>query len=316
MTPKIIYLDQNKWIELAKANLNSCTSEDLRAILVKCKDLTGCGKAIFPLAWTHFVETGNSGDWSRRRNLADIMIELSNGHTILPQSQLTFLEMENVISAEFGCNVDRENFAVIGKGIGFAFGKNINDFPSGHLNPNAKVAFNDYLNSPELMRLVLMGVDESNRQITKTMIRDLAKNHASLYELVREKMVNMTDSSRKDMVIADLVYCLRNELNLILDKLDLSINDFFKLGKEKILEIFRNIPTLHVEVELSLERNKHWNRKIDPNDTRDISMLSVAIPYCDVVITESFWSNVVQRKGLDVEYKTVISKKLEAINNI
>ena len=53
--------------------------------------------------------------------------------------------------------------------------------------------------------------------------------------------------------------------------------------------------------------------KIDKNDFSDILFLSVAIPYCDIVIAEKTWTNIAINKKLDKKFNTKISKNLEIL---
>ena len=42
------------------------------------------------------------------------------------------------------------------------------------------------------------------------------------------------------------------------------------------------------------------------NDSMDLAVVSMAVPYCDVVVTEKFWGTLVHRHGFDSEYGTEI----------
>ncbi len=72
------------------------------------------------------------------------------------------------------------------------------------------------------------------------------------------------------------------------------------------MSFFSEVPTLEVEIELAVARNENWNKAIQPNDIEDIAFLSVAIPYCDIVITESFWRHEVHKAKLDEKYNTIV----------
>jgi len=95
-----------------------------------------------------------------------------------------------------------------------------------------------------------------------------------------------------------------------LELANVTLSDFLGLGKERLMEFMSEVPTLDVEIEIATTRDDHWNRKVDPNDMVDISVLSVAVPYCDILVTEKFWAHVVKTKHLDEKYDTFVTYEL------
>ncbi|MGW9131967.1 hypothetical protein [Streptomyces sp. NPDC055681] len=52
------------------------------------------------------------------------------------------------------------------------------------------------------------------------------------------------------------------------------------------------------------------------NDLRDIDALSLAIPYCDVVVTDGkTWDTAVNRAHLDREFDTAIFRRMSDVAN-
>ena len=72
------------------------------------------------------------------------------------------------------------------------------------------------------------------------------------------------------------------------------------------MAFFADVPTLDVETELAVARNEDWNKGIHTNDSDDIAFLSVAIPYCDIVVTEKYWRHRVKTAKLNKKYETII----------
>ena len=92
--------------------------------------------------------------------------------------------------------------------------------------------------------------------------------------------------------------------------------ELFSIGAEKLNVFWENVPTLNVEIELNVGRNEHWDRKIEPNDATDISFLNVAIPYCDVLVVEKYFHNLMKQIGLGEKYKTQVFKDLNDLEGI
>ena len=74
----IVYLDQNKWIELARvqAGLESGPTADLYAQLVTAVQ---SGLVLFPLSASHVLETSKRNDPISRGHLAETQAKLSRG---------------------------------------------------------------------------------------------------------------------------------------------------------------------------------------------------------------------------------------------
>jgi hypothetical protein len=49
---------------------------------------------------------------------------------------------------------------------------------------------------------------------------------------------------------------------------------------------------------------------VHQHDFNDLAYLRVAIPYCDVVIGENYWSDRVKNNKLDLKYGTKVSTNL------
>jgi len=68
MPARIIYLDQNKWIELARAVSGKATPE-LNQVLDILRESKRLGLNVFPLSLGHFIETNKRRDLESRSRL-------------------------------------------------------------------------------------------------------------------------------------------------------------------------------------------------------------------------------------------------------
>jgi hypothetical protein len=85
------------------------------------------------------------------------------------------------------------------------------------------------------------------------------------------------------------------------------IYNFFKGWNEKeLMDFIKEIPTFYVLFNLSYQNEKNYNRRINRNDIYDISSLSIAIPYCDIVVTEKHFASIAKSVKLDEIYNTII----------
>jgi len=89
--------------------------------------------------------------------------------------------------------------------------------------------------------------------------------------------------------------------------------DFFDLGPVGTTEFFSRVPTLHVDRELLVYRDKQWTRQVEPNVLNDLWYLVEAVPYCDVVVTEHFWRRGIREQRLDAKYGTIVLSNLNEL---
>lgn len=84
---KLIYLDQNVWIDLREVKTPQAT-----ACLDACRTAVSCGKALFPLAYPSIAETVEISDIPTRLRQADLLDSLSLGVTF--RSSVVLLRLE------------------------------------------------------------------------------------------------------------------------------------------------------------------------------------------------------------------------------
>src|SRR5262245_19444242 len=82
--PKCLILDQNKWIDLARAHYNKPGGELFREVLRVAREAVSAGKLIIPFSMINAVEAMAARDSDRRERLARFMVDLSQNQTIMP----------------------------------------------------------------------------------------------------------------------------------------------------------------------------------------------------------------------------------------
>ena len=77
-----VYLDQNKWIDLARAATGHPQGERFLDTLRELREAVREGRARFVLSCAHYFETARAGDPQRRINVATVMRDLSRFESI------------------------------------------------------------------------------------------------------------------------------------------------------------------------------------------------------------------------------------------
>jgi hypothetical protein len=93
-----VYLDQAKWIDLARALHGRADGARFRDALDVARHSVRMGLVQFPLSTGHYIETWRIGDDGRRARLAQAMIELSQGRTLARPPDLCDSELDTVIA--------------------------------------------------------------------------------------------------------------------------------------------------------------------------------------------------------------------------
>ena len=89
-----------------------------------------------------------------------------------------------------------------------------------------------------------------------------------------------------------------------------SFDLFFAQKRDDLGSLYGVMPSLDVAVTLKTSLHRDPNHRWTNNDIYDIRALALAIPYCDVVVTDrSMWSHVTRHK-LPERYDTVVIPRL------
>ena len=264
----IVYLDLNKWIDLARAEAGK--DQKYASILKFCEDRVTEGQAVFPLSSEHFMEVAKIGDDSRRIRLAGLMSRLSKGWLIAAPNTLLVAELRRAIAMKFNKSHAPQAAVAFTRSVRTAFG----------VLENGMEARNDIL-------FQLPGVLEELLSTART-TRDFVnrwQTFANRHEDARSRVCDEPPEIRKRAYCARLTIGIQDRLQSVMKEFDLEWKDLESLGPEGCVELLELVPFFDVEINLNLQRNQHRDRKIPPNDEIDIGFLAMAIPYCNIVVT-------------------------------
>ncbi|MGX5653243.1 hypothetical protein ACWKWC_00520 [Geodermatophilus nigrescens] len=112
-----VYLDQNKWVDLARAATGHSEGVRFRDALEICRATAASGTVSFPLDLYRYWETAKRGDDVSRNRLVDVMLELSRGHTLALPFPILNEEIDRALHRRFARPSDARRARPFGRGL-------------------------------------------------------------------------------------------------------------------------------------------------------------------------------------------------------
>lgn len=293
-----VYLDQNAWIHLSRCHHgeNGDWSDAYNAVM----EASEVDEVDFPLSLSHFQETVRRNDDKSRTRLLEFMWEISGGHALRPWPGMLEPEARNAVRAlAHGTRRDLTGF-VFGQGLPQILGAQPRLVPK---TPDATPP------SEDVQRELAEAVYGSTAW---AFLKDpgfaaSVREDAGLDDDFADRIQAMVDEeySQDDKTRKREVAEARFMISVVRDALCRAMVDIVPhpkpvmtacLGsKEAIRGLLRLMPTFHTYHTLNYVRNT--TQEVDQNDLWDF-VLNIAIPYCDVVVTERSWCNIAEQHGI------------------
>jgi hypothetical protein len=311
--PKCLYLDQNKWIDLARAHYEKPVGEQFKPCLEAVRAAITSGKLLVPFSVTNAIESMITRDEGRRKRLAEFMVDLSGNKSMLPESAIAPTEITNAVRKLFGATATEiPRRSLVQTGILHATGME-QEF-RGMLPPPFGAGFAAFMNTPEKTVEFLMGLGSKRDHIDTARAGEAGAR--DIFEADRTAFASMGLAERLQVELYGLFdknSKYRAALKAALVTLGRTVAEFKSEmeNDEKLAEFIASIPNFDVFITLRIERERDKERKVEHNDIRDIDWLSVAVPYSIVVVSERYWGGKIAAAGLAANYDTVLLNNLQ-----
>ena len=299
-TPPYIYLDLCHWIALLQAETGQNDQRRYSPALNKLNHLVDSGRVIVPLSGEHLMEVAKIGHPEQREPLARLMVRLSRGWFLKDCRRALIPELKRAVARQYGREANDEPFAPLTKRISEAFPQ------QAYNNIHAELADLLYSNPGRLEKLL------ATSRVTSHFVNNWAI-FAERHEHGRDLCKDVSRIVRKRAYCVQVMRSVQEDVISVLAEFGIEWKDLRISRPEQAVAFLEAIPTLNVEISLFTERNEHRDRAIADNDEIDISYLSRAIPTCDIVATEKFWSTLANRLGLSEQYGTRVGHNLNEL---
>lgn len=309
----IIYLDQNKWIEIAQAIKDPIKYRDLMNLIERISDTVRSGGLMLPLTSTNIYETYKIHRHERRQRLALVQCKLSRGLVIRGRAKRKTEELRRVLASCIGLEApvtaplwflstlfaeafvewNAEEF-----GLTIPFGSSMQlEFESGFM-----------------LYSYLVDRDEEMR---RRAVKHFSEGSERLVAQIEERRTRNADDSD------DLRRKIYSAL-LLVDDTDLILRTAGNVGacwrkigdidEKIILRIIEEVPSYYIEREIAL-RLEVQKKAVNENDLRDMLSYCASIPYVDMVIGEKNFINMARQSGLEKRFETRLETDIRMLQD-
>jgi len=278
----IVYLDQNKWIELAKIFHGKDNSERGKSIRRDIEASIDCGY-IYPLSEVHYMEFSRISNDSRRSRLGQAMWEYSGGRTLVSGREIVEREVEIGLQDNIP-GITPRSINLIGNGIAHAFGEKV--------RPILPEWF--YSKIDEYM---LTGFKEFNLEPISHVSDKYRANFKSHLESLQRTKKEIRKSKWDDWLHAISLIDILDPINAVLTKNGLDPMKLTSLIAQNSKSIISKMPTRVLDIHLHHQVLKNSQYSPKASDLEDWAGLGVATCYCDIVVCEKHFANLVGRDG-------------------
>lgn len=313
--PKCLYLDQNKWIDLARAHNGKPDGTKFRQCLNVVRTAVSSGKLIVPYSLENAVEAMVSRDVGRRTRLAEFMVGLSENKTLLSEQFVVPLEIVNATRWLFNLPaIESPRKSIVNFGFAHAIG--IDGFLETVFPAQFGPKLAADLNTADSTVSYL--VQCGNKRDCVQGARDGEANARQLFQLDRLKTEDMNRNDRLKFELRNLIRKNRRyqiAVKATLTAIGRTANEFEAAMKldGNVAKFINAAPSLDVYIGLRILRDRDKDREVEHNDIRDLDWMSVAAPYCNFVVSEKYWGKKLSIHGFDSKYGTVLLTDLQKL---
>jgi hypothetical protein len=321
----LVYLDLNHWIGLAKANVGHTDGARYRLAL----DQLRSADAVFPLSSAHYMEMSGIKDPRQRRDVADVMEALSGFTCLMPKTVIAPIEIDAALRQIVpGLRRQHDPIPLLGLGVLQAFGMNGDLRVKSTSEDVTDRARSEWHDGPEafdawkvnaertLDRSVLRGPASDGEASDLTAlgwdptvaerIAEERAQHERDQAALLEREPHWRRGRLRDIVAARyLSFEVPEPLNEILTAHGLRLTEI--AGSPETARRFTDsMPSGDVWISLLTAAHRNGQTDWSSNDIFDFDALSVAVPYCDAVVTERHARHVLMTTGVAERLKTEI----------
>lgn len=319
---KVVYLDQNKWIDVARAFHGKVDDPALKAAFADVRELSGQGAVAFPLSAVHYMETAKITNHQRRKRLGTAMWEISGGRTMASHREIVRYELESALARRFP-SVTPRDFSLLSRGVAYAFDEQYSyRIPDEYRNklPAGVAAEWESELQDVLEKAVITGEGPGGIRMPSPDFRQPNMSFRAHLETLPKRDSLLPPGKREDFLHAVALNDIKDPVNEVLEFHGLSWErDLLPLGKDGLTALIQDMPSRKTDVHLHRQILKNPTLNPKDNDLEDWSGLGPAAAHCDVVVCEKHFANLLRRDGFSPNARVItdvrkLPETLEALS--
>jgi len=302
--PKIIFLDQNKWIDLAHAFDDPTKHPSIHAVGQQMITAVTEGRAIFPLTANLLIETYKMKDDAHRKLVAEVQAQFSQGYVYRDRNFRIRQELMTLIrNLEGFPDEDAPIFWFLSKYFIEAF----TDIPNAVKQAGLEMDQIEGIQSNPKFALFhwLATVPESEQTLA---MQEYEKGSEQHIKSIEHRIGKLKDQKLPFRLRAYSALLLLEELPRIFSVANangIPWNDIPDVGDQKLKRLMREVPSYSAEIELTC-RIELMNRKIETNDLRDMSAYVAALPNSDILVGEKLFINLAKQSQMHKRFENAL----------
>lgn len=306
---RLIYLDQWVWIKLARTYHGVESDQVSNSILEFISTAKDSGEARFPLSLSHYQETNKHGDPDSRLRLAEVMIKFSELDTLANIHSVVRYEVERALRRRFPDHIKEHPFSVLGKGVQHASGysRELNIIRKKGMSRDEHKETKAFANN-WFQISALAGSDVFGSNIPRVTEFPGSQGFTNLLSELPKDAEQIPEVGLEAYLSGRCINDIRPVIEEVLVSAGLNWQDFEALGTLDQIQFINELPTRRVEKHLMRQFVKNPALPKRESDLNDWVYLGLAVSYCDIVLAEKQFADLVNRKGL--------AKKASVISNL
>ncbi|MCV3238736.1 hypothetical protein [Mesorhizobium sp. ZC-5] len=310
----IIYLDQNKWIDLARAATAPSENPELRKVLEHLCAEVEARRVLLPLTTTNLIETQKINRSEQRFHLAYTQVTLSGARVFRGHQKQITIEIGRILSQLYDLewsepeplwflsNLFFESVAEYeDRRLGFA------EFPKAveWMRSQPQRALLQYLHeTPENIRVEAIRKFTQGCEDLRRGIEDRRSRHKAEALSMRRRIYSaITAIEQQELIIA------------IAAELGLPHTCLSDKNGATLRAVVRETPAFLVEREISLKLEAQ-DRPIALNDMRDMRTFCTVLPYADIIVAENQFINLARQAGLHSRYGAYLETDIRMLADL
>ena len=331
---KLVYLDLNHWISFAQASNGHPNGVPFVEALKACKAAKSAGTAVFLLSATHYMEMNKIKDPAQRRAIADVMEELTGFASLMDRVVVMSLELDAMLDPFAKVPSPWSRIPLLGKGVRHTFGRASGvrfTGPNGDATQEVRArmgaeAFDRFVAEAELQldRSVLRGpADDEVENLRALGYKPEATIQSGEKRAAQERELtpNLDAETRwrrgrlRDVIAArELSTEFQDILPRIFAPRQLALRGVIS-DPESGRKFVRAMPSTEVSIELKTAWHRNRDKNWTANDIYDIDAMALAVPYCDIVVTEKACHHALTTARLGERMYTALLRDLKELPN-